>query len=48
VDRHVAIVLQVFYNLECGRYALYCGEPIFTGFMRTRPGPRFWMGSSSA
>ena len=39
----VAIVLQVFYNLECGRYALYCGEPIFTGFMRTRPGPAFWM-----
>ena len=39
----VAIVLQVFYNLECGRYALYCGEPIFTGFMRTRPGPGFWM-----
>ena len=38
-----AIVLQVFYNLECGRYALYCGEPIFTGFMRTRPGPAFWM-----
>ncbi len=40
----IAIVLQVFYNLECGRYALYCGEPVFTGFMRTRPGPRFWMG----
>lgn len=40
----IAIVLQVFYNLECGRYALFCGEPIFTGFMRTRPGPRFWMG----
>jgi hypothetical protein len=40
----VAIVLQVFYNLECGRYALYCGEPIFTGFMRCRPGPLFWMG----
>jgi hypothetical protein len=39
----IAIVLQVFYNLECGRYALYCGEPIFTGFLRTRPGPRFWM-----
>jgi hypothetical protein len=39
----VAIVLQVFYNLECGRYALYCGEPIMTGFMRTRPGPGFWM-----
>lgn len=39
----LAIVLQVFYNLECGRYALYCGEPIFTGFLRTRPGPRFWI-----
>lgn len=41
----IAIVLQVFYNLECGRYALYCGEPVFTGFLRTRPGPRFWMGA---
>ena len=40
----VAIVLQVFYNLECGRYALYCGEPVFTGFMRMRPGPGFWIG----
>jgi hypothetical protein len=40
----VAIVLQVFYNMECGRYALYCGEPVFTGFMRTRPGPAFWIG----
>src|SRR5258708_5752970 len=28
----VSIILQVFYNLEAGRYALYCGEPIFTGF----------------
>jgi hypothetical protein len=39
----VAIVLQVFYNLECGRYALFCGEPIMTGFMRKRPGPMFWI-----
>jgi hypothetical protein len=39
----IAIVLQVFYNLECGRYALYCGEPVFTGFMRMAPGPGFWM-----
>lgn len=39
----VSILLQVFYNLECGRYALYCGEPIFTGFLRTRPGPKFWV-----
>ncbi len=40
----IAIVLQVFYNLECGRYALYCGEPVFTGFMRMNPGPMFWVG----
>ena len=39
----IAIVLQVFYNLEVGRYALFCGEPIFTGFMRSRPGPLFWV-----
>jgi hypothetical protein len=40
----VAIVLQVFYNIECGRYALYCGEPVLTGFMRLPPRPRFWVG----
>jgi hypothetical protein len=40
----IAIVCQVFYNVECGRYALYTGEPVFTGFMRTKPGPGFWMG----
>ena len=40
----VAIVGQVFYNMECGRYALYTGEPVMTGFLRTRPGPAFWMG----
>jgi hypothetical protein len=39
----VAIIVQVFYNMECGRYALYCGEPIFTGFLRTKPGPTFWV-----
>ncbi|MEM8945743.1 MAG: Nramp family divalent metal transporter [Planctomycetota bacterium] len=39
----IAIILQVFYNMEVGRYALYCGEPIFTGFLRTRPGPLFWV-----
>ncbi|MFM8283803.1 MAG: Nramp family divalent metal transporter [Planctomycetaceae bacterium] len=40
----LAIVAQVFYNIECGRYALYCGEPIFTGFMRLWPGPAPWVG----
>jgi hypothetical protein len=39
----LSIVLQVVYNLEVMRYALYCGEPIFIGFFRTRPGPRFWL-----
>lgn len=39
----IAILCQVFYNVECGRYALYTGEPVFTGFMRTKPGPGFWV-----
>jgi hypothetical protein len=39
----LSIVLQVVYNLEVMRYALYCGEPIFIGFFRTAPGPRFWL-----
>ncbi|MSS72694.1 MAG: hypothetical protein EXS64_14565 [Candidatus Latescibacteria bacterium] len=38
----VAIVLQSFVNTEVIRYALYTGEPIFSGFMRCRPGSRFW------
>jgi hypothetical protein len=40
----IAILCQVFYNVECGRYALYTGEPVFTGFMRTPPSPMFWIG----
>lgn len=40
----LAIIGQVFYNIECGRYALYCGEPVLVGMMRTRPGPKFWVG----
>jgi hypothetical protein len=38
----VAIVLQVFFNLEAIRYTLYTGEPILAGVMRLKPGPRFW------
>jgi len=38
----LAILMQVFYNLAVMRYALYCGEPVFIGFFRTPPGPRFW------
>ncbi len=39
----VSILGQVFYNIEISRYALYTGEPIFTGKFRTLPGPRFWL-----
>ena len=37
-----SILLQVFYNLEVMRYAVYTGEPILVGLFRTRPGPKFW------
>lgn len=40
----IAIVLQVFFNLEAIRYTLYTGEPIYGGIMRLKPGPRFWAG----
>lgn len=38
----ISILTQVAYNLEVMRYAMYCGEPIFVGFFRLLPGPRFW------
>lgn len=38
----LSILFQVIYNLAVMRYALYTGEPILVGFLRTRPGPRFW------
>lgn len=38
----VAIILQSCLNCESIRYALATGEPVFTGYMRCRPGPRFW------
>ncbi len=38
----IAVLLQALLNLEMGRYTLYTGEPIVTGFMRTWPGPAFW------
>ena len=39
----LSILGQVFYNIEVSRYALYTGEPIFTGKFRTLPGPMFWL-----
>lgn len=38
----VSVLLQVTLNLELIRYTLYTGEPIYAGFMRTKPGPTFW------
>ncbi len=38
----IAIILQVIFNLEGIRYTLYTGEPIYGGFLRLKPGPRFW------
>jgi len=38
----VAVILQVFLNVEFVRYTMYTGEPIITGFMRTKPGPKCW------
>jgi hypothetical protein len=38
----VAIVLQTIFNMEVMRYTLATGEPVFTGFMRTRPAPGVW------
>lgn len=38
----IAVSLQTIFNTEVVRYTLYTGEPIFTGFMRTRPGITFW------
>jgi len=33
----VSLLLQLFLNMECVRYTLATGEPLFMGFMRLRP-----------
>src|SRR5262249_42122941 len=33
---------ECIFNEEACRYTLYTGEPIMSGFMRTKPGPVFW------
>jgi hypothetical protein len=38
----VAALLQTLLNVELMRYTLATGEPIVTGFMRTRPHSSFW------
>lgn len=39
----ISIVLQGFANLMFMRYAIYCGEPVNVGILRTWPGPRAWI-----
>src|SRR5918992_2653600 len=38
----VAAVLQTLLNMELMRYTIATGEPVITGFMRTRPHATFW------
>jgi hypothetical protein len=37
-----AVLLQTIFNTEVMRYTLATGEPVFTGFMRTRPSATAW------
>src|SRR5512134_2758815 len=37
-----AVILQNIFNTELMRYTLATGEPVFTGFMRTRPSSTLW------
>lgn len=39
----ISIVLQGFANLMFMRYAIYCGEPVNVGILRTWPGPMAWI-----
>ena len=38
----LSVYLQTIFNTELMRYTLATGEPVFTGFMRTRPSSTFW------
>lgn len=38
----VAVFFQTIFNTEVMRYTLATGEPVFTGFMRTRPSSTWW------
>jgi hypothetical protein len=38
----LAVILQTIFNMEVMRYTVATGEPIFTGFMRTRPSSKLW------
>jgi hypothetical protein len=38
----IAIAFQTIFNTEVMRYTLATGEPVFSGFMRTRPSSTLW------
>jgi hypothetical protein len=38
----IAVFLQTIFNTECMRYTVATGEPVYTGFMRTRPSATAW------
>jgi hypothetical protein len=38
----VAVFFQTIFNTELMRYTVATGEPVFTGFMRTRPSAKGW------
>lgn len=38
----VSVLLQLALNMGMLRYTMATGEPIWTGYMRTSPGPAFW------
>jgi hypothetical protein len=38
----IAVLFQTIFNTEIMRYTLATGEPVFTGFMRTKPSSTFW------
>lgn len=38
----VSVFFQTIFNTELMRYTVATGEPVFTGFMRTRPARAFW------
>ena len=38
----IAVYFQTIFNTELMRYTLATGEPVFTGFMRTRPSSTMW------
>jgi len=38
----LAVAFQTIFNTELMRYTLATGEPVFTGFMRTRPSSKLW------